>query len=69
MPIPVIWDKPITIWLGIAVITCLFATATLGFVFHRRLVRFPFAWHRRMALVTIILAVVHASFVFYAYFL
>jgi hypothetical protein len=64
--IPYLWDKPVTVWLGIVVILCLFATATLGFLLHRGRVAFPV--HRAMAAATVLAALVHGGFAFYAYF-
>ena len=66
MAIPIIFNQPITIWLGITVFISLVSTATLGFLFHKRIGHIRFVWHRRMAIVTLILAVAHASFAVYA---
>ncbi len=65
-PIPFTWDRPITVWLGIVVILCLFATLTLGILLHRRRIRFKV--HRNMAAVTVVAALVHRNFAAYAYF-
>ena len=51
--------KPLIFYLGLATIISLFVTATLGFLYHRGLARFPFAWHQRMAYFTLTLAFIH----------
>ena len=79
MPIPIIWDKPITVWLGMVVFLLLLATLSTGLtrsgllrpwtMRYRWLLRMPMKYHQYLALSTFVAALVHAGFAFAAYFL
>ncbi len=69
MPIPIIWDKPITIWLGILVFCLLVATFSIGLLRFKRIIRVSINVHRNLGILTILAALVHGYFAFVAYFL
>ncbi|MDD5337052.1 MAG: hypothetical protein PHS02_01060 [Candidatus ainarchaeum sp.] len=54
-----IFGKPLIMYLGVATMISLLATATIGFLNYTGRKTIPFKWHPRMAALTIILAVVH----------
>lgn len=54
---------PLAVWFGIATFACLIVTALLGYLIMKGKYTIPFAWHMRMAAVTIVVAVIHAILV------
>ncbi len=69
MAIPIIWDKPITVWLGILVFCLLVVTFSIGLLRFKRIIRVPIDVHRNLAIVTLLAALVHGYYAFVAYFL
>jgi len=58
MYVPLIWGKPITVWLGIVLMVLL----TLQILSGKRLIKLPFSFHRRNAIFIVLVAGVHAFF-------
>lgn len=58
-----VFGLPLPIVFGIITILCLFITALLGYLVLKGKFNIPFAWHMRMAGVTLTFAVVHAVLV------
>lgn len=58
MYVPLILGKPITVWLGILLIVLL----TLQILSGKHLIKLPWTFHRRNAMVIILIAVLHAFF-------
>ncbi|WOF16744.1 hypothetical protein F1737_08595 [Methanoplanus sp. FWC-SCC4] len=54
-----VFGYPLIIYLGIAVITSLFATAAVPLLNKRRAKKIPVVWHFRLAGLTSTLALVH----------
>ena len=51
--------KPLVMYGGILTFTLLLATATIGALTFKGIYVIPFKWHPRLALITIIVAVLH----------
>jgi hypothetical protein len=54
--------QPLVMYGGIFTFLLLLFTATVGFLNFKGITIIPFKWHPRLALTTIIVAVVHAIF-------
>ena len=54
--------KPLVMYGGIVTFLLLLFTATVGFLNFKGIQTIPFKWHPRLALTTIIVAIVHAVF-------
>ncbi|HLD58573.1 MAG TPA: hypothetical protein VI977_02945 [archaeon] len=61
-----ILGKPLIWYLGIITISCFLITAVLGFFLRRHKVQFK--WHKSMAIVSIIFAIIHGSLGLLLYF-
>ncbi|MDO8647106.1 MAG: hypothetical protein Q7R70_01685 [Candidatus Diapherotrites archaeon] len=57
----IVFGKPLVFWIGISVITGLFATAVIGFLNSKGNRAVPFKWHPWLAALTLILAAAHAA--------
>ena len=53
---PLIWGKPLTVWLGILLIVLL----TLQILSGKHLIKLPWSFHRRNAMFIALIATVHA---------
>lgn len=58
MYVPLLWGKPLTVWLGILLVVLL----TLQILSGKRLINLPFRFHRRNAILIVMVAAVHAFF-------
>jgi hypothetical protein len=58
MYVPLLWGKPINVWLGILLIVLL----TLQILTGKHIVKLPFSFHRRNAIFIVLVSVVHAFF-------
>jgi len=58
MFVPLIWGKPIHIWLGLVLIVLL----TLQILSGKHLIKLPFSFHRRNAILIVLIAAVHVFF-------
>ena len=58
MYVPLLWGKPITVWLGILLIVLL----TLQVLSGKRLIKLPFSFHKRNAILIALVAILHAYF-------
>jgi hypothetical protein len=58
-----VFGLPLAIVFGIITILCLFTTALFGYLVLKGKYNIPFAWHMRMAAVTLVFAVIHAVLV------
>ncbi len=63
-----IFGKPLIMYLGISALLSLLATATLGYLTFKGKTKIPFAWHPRLATITITLALIHATLGILSYF-
>jgi len=54
--------KPLVMYGGIFTFLLLLFTATVGFLNFKGIHTIPFKWHPRLALTTIIVAAIHATF-------
>jgi hypothetical protein len=68
-PVPFILGLPVTIWTGMVALTLLLATVLIGVGINKGWVNIPFKYHMYAAAATALSAVIHASLVFYLYFL
>lgn len=57
-----ILGKPMIMYGGIFALLLLLATATIGFLNSKGIRTIPFQWHPRLALLTLLVAIVHAIF-------
>ena len=57
-----IFGKPLIMYAGLVTFVMLLFTATVGALNFKGIVIIPFRWHPRLAIITIILAIVHAFF-------
>jgi len=57
-----ILGKPLVMYGGILTFLLLLFTATVGALNFKRIYIIPFKWHPRLALTTIIIAIIHAIF-------
>lgn len=55
-----VFGKPVIMYGGILTFLLLSTTATVGFLIHKGIRPIPFKWHPRLAVTTIIVAVLHA---------
>jgi len=60
--------KPLVMYGGIFTFLLLLFTATVGFLNFKGIAIIPFKWHPRLALTTIIVAIVHGLFGLSVYF-
>ncbi|HBP63133.1 MAG TPA: hypothetical protein DD730_02410 [Desulfosporosinus sp.] len=58
MFVPLLWGKPLHLWLGIV----LMVLVTLQILSGKRLIKLPFSFHKRNAMFIALVAVVHAFF-------
>lgn len=63
-----IFGKPLIMYLGLATLACFLVTAIIGHEIIKGTGRIPFEWHRRMAITSISLAIVHGILGVLAYF-
>lgn len=63
-----VFGKPLIMYGGIAAFLLLVSTAAVGALNRRGISVIPFRWHARLALLTILVATVHALFGLSAYF-
>lgn len=56
-----ILGKPLIMYLGILTLLALLFTASIGYASFRGIRWMPFRYHPKMALITIILAVIHGT--------
>jgi hypothetical protein len=63
----IIFGLPIALYLGIATFISLIVTATLGMLVLKGY-KIPFKWHMRMAVITIMFALVHVTLVIWQFF-
>lgn len=54
--------KPLVMYGGIFTFLLLLTTATVGFLNFKGIWIVPFKWHPRLALATIVIAIIHALF-------
>ena len=54
-----IFGQPLVMYLGITTFLLLLFTATVGFLNFKGISVIPFKWHPRLALITIIVALIH----------
>ncbi|TGE38533.1 hypothetical protein E4K67_11460 [Desulfosporosinus fructosivorans] len=58
MYVPLLWGKPLTVWLGLLLMVLL----TLQILSGKRLIKLPFSFHRRNAMFIVIVVSLHAFF-------
>ncbi|MFH0860261.1 MAG: hypothetical protein V1921_03585 [Candidatus Altiarchaeota archaeon] len=58
-----VWGVPLIIYGGIITLLSLFITASIAVLNRKGVTKIPFKWHPRMAKLSIILAVTHATLV------
>ena len=63
-----IFGKPFIMYLGLITLACFLATALIGREVIKGTGRIPFEWHKKMAILSIALAIVHAILGILAYF-
>jgi len=63
-----IFGRPLILYLGIITIVMFLATASIPFLSQRGVVKIPFVWHGRMAVLSICIALVHGVLGTAAYF-
>ena len=63
-----IFGRPIILYLGMITICMFLATASIPFLSQRGVVKIPFVWHARMAVLSICIALVHGGLGVAAYF-
>jgi hypothetical protein len=63
-----IFGKPAVMYGGILTFLLLLFTATVGFLNFKGISVIPFRWHPRLAIITIIVAVIHGLFGLSIYF-
>ncbi len=63
-----IFGKPLIIYGGTLTFVLLIFTATVGWLNFKAIYIIPFKWHPRLAIITIIVAVIHAIMGLSAYF-
>ena len=68
-PIPFIFGLPLTIPLGVLTLASLITTLLVGLSINKGWLDIPIKYHMYLAFTTLALAIVHASVVFYLYFL
>lgn len=60
--------KPLIMYGGILTLMLLLSTAAIGALNHKGIFIIPFKWHPRLAITTIITALIHALFGLSVYF-
>jgi hypothetical protein len=68
-PVPFILGLPVTIWMGAVTLILLFITVLIGLSIRKGWARLPLKYHLYAAGATVVSAIIHASLVFYLYFL
>lgn len=63
-----IFGKPLIMYLGIVTLLSLMVTAYIGYSNFKGKSKIPFAWHPRIAAITILIALVHGTLGLLAYF-
>ena len=63
-----ILGKPLIMYLGIITLLSFLFTATIAILNKKGINKIPFAWHQRMAIISIILALIHGFLGLMAYF-
>ena len=63
-----IFGKPLIMYLGITTLLLFLLTAVIGVLILRGKTRIPFKWHKRLAIIAIIFALIHGSLGILAYF-
>ncbi|MFA6588455.1 MAG: hypothetical protein WCT08_05295 [Patescibacteria group bacterium] len=63
-----ILGKPVIFWLGILTLLCLLLTASISYANRHNIRWIAFKWHKRWAIITIILAIIHGGLAFLTYF-
>lgn len=63
-----IFGKPLIMYLGLATVLSLLATATIGFLSYKGTSPVGFKWHPRLAALTLCLAIIHGTLGVLAYF-
>lgn len=63
-----IFGKPVILYGGILTFLLLLTTATIGALNFKGIQVIPFKWHSRLALITILVAIIHALFGLSIYF-
>ncbi|OIO08065.1 hypothetical protein CO115_02720 [Candidatus Falkowbacteria bacterium CG_4_9_14_3_um_filter_36_9] len=63
-----ILGKPLMMYMGILTLFLLLSTATVGALNLKGISIIPFKWHPRLAMATIIMAIIHAIFGLSIYF-
>jgi hypothetical protein len=64
----IILGKPLIMYLGILTFLCFLTTASIGFLTITGIRRIPFKWHKRMAVISLTLALFHGALGILAYF-
>lgn len=64
----VIFGLPIALYFGIITFICLITTATIGMLVLKGRYNIPFKWHMRMAIITIMFALIHVALVTWQFF-
>lgn len=62
-----IFGRPLIMYLGIITLMSFIITATIGILYKKGLAKIPFKWHPRMAIASIILALVHGLLAIMSY--
>jgi hypothetical protein len=63
-----IFGRPLILYLGIITVCMLLVTASIPVLSRRGLVKIPFVWHVRLAVLTICIALVHGMLGIALYF-
>lgn len=63
-----IFGKPLIMYVGILTLFSFLFTATIAILNKKGIQKIPFAWHPRMAIISITLAVIHGLLGILAYF-
>ncbi len=63
-----IFGKPLILWLGVTTLILLIATAKIGYLHFKGNPHVKFAWHKYLAIVLVIIAVIHGALGILAYF-
>lgn len=62
------FSLPIAFYFGIATLILLLTTATIGLLLRKGIRIIPFPWHMRMAVITVVIALVHVTLVIWQFF-
>lgn len=57
--VPTIAGQPLTIYMGFLVLGLAIATAVIGYLYHKRIVKIPIKRHRNIAIVTLGVTFLH----------